>query len=387
MAHYSSVFTQLLRLVPRHVFETLAREHHAGAALRCMSRWKQFVALLAAQLTGRQSLRDIESMLRTQDRQLYHLGGGPVARSSLARVNAEQPYTLFEALFQRLAAATQRASPSHRFRFKHPLFSFDGSLIELSLALFPWAHFANRKAALKLHVGLDHGGCLPVFATLAAPHVSEAEFVRRQALPKGSIAVFDRGCVSFALLADLSRRGVFFVTRLNRLARWEHNRVRVVARREVRRGVVADETIEILGDAARRAPLPKLRRVTYLDPASAQRYEFLTNNFRLAARTIADLYKERWQIELFYKWIKQNLRIKSFLGATTNAVLTQIWIALCTYLLLAYLKFSHGLHDSLQQWLRRLQINLFQRRDLLTLLRGEARDPPPKWQQNQLVLV
>lgn len=382
MAHYSSVFSQLLRLVPRHVFETLAGEHHTGAALRCMSRWKQFVALLAAQLTGRQSLRDIESMLRTQDKQLYHLGSGPVARSSLARVNAEQPYTLFEALFHRLAAATQRASPGHHLRFKNPLFSFDGSLIELSLALFPWAHFANRKAALKLHVGLDHGGCLPVFATLTAPHASEAEFVRRQALPKGSIAVFDKGCVSFALLADLSRRGVFFVTRLK-----EHNRVRVVARREVRRGVVADETIEILGAAARRAQLPKLRRVTYLDCASAQRYEFLTNNFRLAARTIADLYKERWQIELFYKWIKQNLRIKSFLGATTNAVLTQIWVALCTYLLLAYLKFSNGLHDSLQQLLRRLQINLFHRRDLLTLLRGEARDPPPKWQQNQLVLV
>jgi len=382
LAHDSSVFAQLLRLVPRHKFDALAREHHVGAPLRRMSRWKQFVALLAAQLTGRQSLRDIEGMLASQRQRLYHLGSAPVARSSLARLNAEQPYTLFEALFQRLAAATQRASPGHRFRFKNPLFSFDGSLIELSLALFPWAHFANRKAAVKLHVGLDHGGLLPVFATLAAPHASDAEFVRRQALPKGSICVFDKGCVSFALLAELSGRGVFFVTRLK-----EHNRVRVVASREVRRGVVADETIEILGDAARRAQLPKLRRVTYIDRASAQRYEFLTNNFRLAARTIADLYKERWQIELFYKWLKQNLRIKSFLGATTNAVLTQIWIALCTYLLLAYLKFSHGLHGSLQQLLRRLQINLFHRRDLLALLRGEARDPPPKWQQNQLVLV
>ena len=382
MAHDSSVFAQLLRLVPRHKFDALAREHHVGAPLRRMSRWKQFVALLAAQLTGRQSLRDIEGMLASQRQRLYHLGGAPVPRSSLGRLNAEQPYTLFEALFHRLAAATQRASPGHRFRFKHPLFSFDGSLIELSLALFPWAHFANRKAAVKLHVGLDHGGLLPVFATLAAPHASEAEFVRRQALPKGSIAVFDKGCVSFALLADLSRRGVFFVTRLK-----DHNRVRVVASREVRRGVVADETVEILGAAARRAQLPKLRRVTYIDRASAKRYEFLTNNFRLAARTIADLYKERWQIELFYKWLKQNLRIRSFLGATTNAVLTQIWIALCAYLLLSYLKFINRLDCSLQQVLRRLQINLFHRRDLLALLRGEARDPPPKWQQNQLVLV
>jgi putative transposase len=368
--------------VPRHQFDALAREHHVGAPLRRMSRWAQLVALLAAQLTGRQSLRDIEGLLKTQQARLYHLGGQPVPRSSLARLNAEQPCTLFEALFQRLVTATQKASPKHRFRFKNRLLAFDGSLIELSLALFPWAHFANRKAALKLHVGLDHGGGLPVFATLAAPHASEAEFVRRQALPKGSIAVFDRGCVSFDLLAELGRRGIFFVTRLK-----DHNRVRVVESREVRRGVVADETIEIAGQAARAARLPQLRRVTDVDPLSAQRYAFLTHNFRLAARTIADLYQERWQIELFFKWLKQNLRIKSFLGTTLNAVLTQIWIALCTYLLLAYLKFINRLDLSLQQLLRLLQVNLFHRRDLLTLLRGEARDPPPKWQQNQLVLV
>jgi putative transposase len=366
------------------VFEALAREHHGGAPLRRMSRWKQFVALLAAQLTGRQSLRDIEGMLATQGKRLYHLGAGPVPRSSLARRNAEQPYTLFEALFHKLALAAQQASPGHRFRFKNKLFSFDASLIELSLALFPWAHFANRKAAVKLQVGLDYGGYLPVFAAVDAPHASEAEFVRRQALPPGSIAVFDKGCVSFALLAELTRRGVFFVTRLK-----EHNRVSVVATRPVHSnsGVVADEAVEVQGEAARRERLPALRRVTYIDAARARRYVFLTNNFRLAARTIADLYKARWQIELFFKWLKQNLRIKSFFGATTNAVLTQIWIALCAYLLLAYLKFTNRLDDSLQQLLRLLHVNLFQRRDLLALLRGEPLDPPPKWQQNQLVLV
>ena len=382
MAHCSTVCAQLLRLVPRHAFDALALEHHVGAPLRRISRWMQLVALLAAQLTGRQSLRDITGMLEAQRHQLYHLGGRPVRRSSLARVNAEQPYALFEALFGRLAAATQKIGPHHRFRFKNRLVSLDASLIELSLALFPWAHFANRKAALKLHVGLDHGGCLPVFATLAAPHASEAEFVRRQALPKGSIAVFDRGCVSFALLAELTARGIFFVTRLK-----QHNRVEVVDQRAVRRGVVGDETIAIRGQAARAARLPKLRRVTYVDPVSGQRYVFLTNNFALAARTIADLYKERWQIELFFKWLKQNLRLKSFLGTTLNAVLTQVWIALCTYLLLAYLKFINGLPQSLQQILRLLQVNLFQRRNLLALLHGEARDPPPKWQQSQLVLI
>jgi len=145
--------------------------------------------------------------------------------------------------------------------------------------------------------------------------------------------------------------------------------------------------VQIRGQAARREGLPPLRRVTYVDAQTGRRYVFLTNNFRLAARTIADLYQERWQIELFFKWIKQNLKIKTFVGATTNAVLTQIWIALCVYLLLAYLKFANKLAASLQQLLRLLHLNLFQRRDLLALLHGDARDPPPKWQQNQLVLV
>jgi len=384
LAHHSSVFAQLLRLVPRHAFEALAKQHHAGAALRSMSRWKQFVALAAAQLAGRQSLRAIEAMLKTQGARLYHLGGGPVPRASLGRLNAEQPYALFEALFHKLAAAAPRAGPGHRFRFKGKLWSFDASLIELSLSWFPWAHFANRKAAVKLHIGLDHGGYLPVFAAVAAPHASDAEFVRRQMLPPGSIAVFDKGCVSFALLAELTQRGAFFVTRMK-----EHNRVRVRAAHPVRpgSGVAADETVQILGQAARREGLPPLRRVTYVDAETGRRYVFLTNHFRLAARTIADLYQERWQIELFFKWLKQNLRITSFVGATTNAVLTQIWIALCVYLLLAYLKFANQLQSSMQQLLRLLHLNLFQRRDLLALLRADSIDPPPKWQQNQLVLV
>jgi putative transposase len=190
--------------------------------------------------------------------------------------------------------------------------------------------------------------------------------------------------VSFALLTELAQRGEFFVTRMK-----EHNRVRVRAAHPARHGsgVCADETVQILGQAARREGLPPLRRVTYVDAESARRHVFLTNHFRLAARTIADLYKERWQIELFFKWLKQNLKIRRFLGQTTNAVLTQIWIALCVYLLLAYVKFAHKLASSMQQLLRLLHLNLFQCRDLIVLLRGHPPDPFPKWQQNQLVLV
>ena len=379
-----SIFGGLMKALPRSDFQRFVKDHGGDHYYKEFKSWDHLVTLVYAQLSGAGSLRELEAGWNAQAHQHYHLGSGPVPRASLGRLNAAQPYTLFEALFHKLAAAAQIAAPGHRFRFKGKLLSFDASLIELSLSLFPRAHFANRKAAVKLHIGLDHGGYLPVFAAVAAPHASDAEFVRWQNLPPGSICVFDKGCVSFALLADLAQRGVFFVTRMKR-----HNRVRVCAAHPVRpgSGVGADETVQVLGEAARREGLPPLRRVTYVDAATGRRYVFLTNHLRLAARTIADLYKERWQIELFFKWIKQNLKIKSFLGATTNAVLTQIWIALCVYLLLAYLKFANKLACSMQQLLRLLHLNLFLRRDLLALLRGDPREPPPKWQQNQLVLV
>lgn len=384
MAHSSTILSQVLRLVPRHEFERLASAHAGERGMHTASRWKQFVALAAGQLAGRHSLRDVVAMLGSQAARLYHLGGSALARSTLARVNAEQPCGLYEALFGVLVARCQGLAPGHRFRFRNRLFSFDASLIELSVSLFPWHYFAKGKAAVKLHVGLDHAGFLPVFATMTEPHASEAGVLAAQRLPKGSIVVYDKAVNRFALWRQLDDDGTFFVTRAKR-----DYCIEVVRSRSVAAGgaVLADETVHITGKAAARDRLPALRRVVYRDPETAKQYVFLTNNHRLAAATIAAIYKERWRIELFFKWMKQNLRIKTFIGESLNAVLTQIWVAICVYLLLAYLKFISRAEVPLSHILRLLQVNLFIRRDLVALIHPSAADPPPKCPQNQLAMA
>jgi putative transposase len=373
MAHHNTIFAQLLRFVPRHQFEQLSKQHHQGQKLRKTNRWSQFVALMLGQLSGRHSLRDIEANLQAQSQRLYHLGASPVARSSLSRLNEQQPYTLYEALFHRLYAHCQQQAPGHRFRFKNKLYSLDASLIDLSLKVFPWAHYALGKAAMKLHVSLDHDGHLPAFAAVTEGKVSDIEMGRVLQYAPGSVVVFDKGYTDYQWFKRLNEKGVFFVTRLRKNALW-----RVDARRAVdkRKGLICDQTITLTGIKPTQLDMPPLRRIAYRDPQTGQRYAFMTNHFKLSAQTIAEIYKERWQIELFFKWIKQNLKIKSFLGTSKNAILTQIWIALCTHLLIAYIKFSSRIEGSMQTVLRLLQLNLFMRRDLMALLRQESPPDP-----------
>jgi putative transposase len=374
MAHHSTVFSQLLKWLPRHEFENLAREHHSGSALRKTSRWSQFVAMGMGQLAGRTSLRDVIANAAAQAQQWYHLGARPVKRTTLARVNEQQPASLYEALFGRLYQRCQRKGPGHGFRFKNPLYSLDSSLIDLSLQLFPWSRFALSKGAVKLHVQLDHGGHLPAFARITDSHTSDIEVARTLQLPVGSIVVFDKGYGDYSWYNSLTDGGIYFVTRLKKNARY-----RVIERRPVpaRKGVLCDQRIKLTGKKSHSESLPELRRVVYRDPESKKRYEFLTNHIELAAATIAAIYKQRWQIELFFKWIKQNLKIKAFLGTSLNAVKTQLWIALCLYLLLAYLKFLSRITLSMQQMLRLLQMNLFAKRSLTALLSGEPPPPDP----------
>ncbi len=383
MAHNNTVFSQLLKIIPRHEFESLSKAHHEGRQLRKTSRWSQFVSLCLGQLAGRHSLRDIESNMHVQSKRLYHLGAQPVARSSLARLNEQQPYTMYEALFGQLYSRCRQLAPKHRFRFKNKLYSLDASLIDLSLKLFPWAHYALGKAAMKLHVGLDHAGYIPQFAAITEGKVSDIEIGRTLQFSKGSIVVFDKGYTDYEWFKALNNKGVFFVTRLRQNAIW-----RVNERRDVNKdtGLTCDQTITLTGVKPQKIGMPKLRRIGYRDPETGQHYEFITNHFELSAKTIAEIYKERWQVELFFKWIKQNLKIKAFIGNSRNAIMTQIWVALCTCLMLAFIKFSAKLDWSLQKIIRILQLNLFMRRDLLSLLRG---DPPPDTGQenNQLALI
>ena len=383
MAHNNTVFSQLLKLVSRNEFETLAKQHHCGRRFRTASRWSQFVTLSLAQLTGRNSLRDIVENMSAQTHRLYHWGCVQLSRSNLSRMNEDKPYALHESLFGRLLARGQNKAPDHSFRFKNQLYSLDASTIDLCLSVSPWAKFRATKGAVKLHVGLNHNGYLPEFVTITDGKVADISVGRTLNFPKGSMVAIDKGYNDYGWYNQLTEKGIFFVTRLKSNAKH-----RVVSRHPVlkSKGLICDQTIEFTGtQTSKNCPI-QLRRIGYKDVVTGKRYTFLTNNFGLAVRTIADIYKARWQVELFFKWIKQNLKIKSFIGTSKNAVMTQIWIALCVYLLLAFLKFQSKLTKSMQQILRLLQLNLFEKRDLMALLQG---DPPRDDQMNiyQMTLI
>ena len=383
MAHYNTVFSQLLKLIPRHEFETLAKQHHSGRSFRSASRWSQFVTMAMGQLSGRKSLRDIVENVSAQTHRLYHLGSARLSRSNLSRINENKPYALYEALFEKLLKRCQGVVPGHQFRFKNPLYSLDSSTIDLCLSVFPWAKFRTTKGAVKLHVGLNHAGYVPEFVTLTEGRKHDVTVARILQFPKRSMVVMDKAYNDYSWYKQLTDNGIFFVTRLKANAKY-----RVVERREVlqNKGLTSDQTIEFTGlQIAKKCPV-QLRRIGFRDPETGKHYVFLSNNFKLAARTIADIYKARWQVELFFKWIKQNLKIKSFVGTSKNAVMTQIWIALCMYLLLAFLKFQSKLTKSMQQILRLLQLNLFEKRDMMALLRGDS-PPDTVADPNQMVML
>lgn len=383
MGHSNTVMAELVKIIPRHEFEKLAREHHRGRSFRKSSRWSQCVSLLMGQLGGRESLRDVLSYTQSQRHRLYHLGVKELSRSNLARMNQDKPYELYEALFGRLLNRVQAKSSGHGFKFNNPLYSLDATTIDLCLSLFDWAQFRQTKGAIKLHVGLNHRGYLPEFMSISNGKTHDVTAGRELNFPAGSIVAMDKGYNDYAWYKQLSDKGIFFVTRLKSNAKY-----RVLERKEVtgKKGITSDQKIQWTGaQAARKCPIP-LRRIEYRDPDAGKHYTFLTNNFKLSSATIAAIYKARWQIELFFKWIKQNLKIKSFLGHSKNAVMTQIWIAMCAYLLLAWLKFTHGITRSMQQILRLLQNNLFEKRDLIALLNGQP-DPPPPDAHPELNLV
>jgi len=360
MAHCNTVMNQIIKIFSRHEFETLAKKHHLGQNFRSFNRWSQFIAMIVAQLSSRRSLRDLTENLKAQKHKLYHLGMRDTSRATLGRVNKKQPYTLYQAMFYRLFARCRQFAPKHKFNFKAKLYLLDATIIDLCLSLFPWATFRKTKGAIKLHVGLDADGYLPQFLSLTEGKSHEIQWAKALRLPKGSFVVFDRAFNDYGWYQSLIEAGIFFVTRLKANALFLKLKKRP-GRKSA--GVTLDRQISLINFPT------KLRLVIYTNPETGKEYQFLTNANHLPAKVIADLYKERWQIELFFKWIKQNLKIKTFLGTSKNAVLTQIWIAVCVYLILAYIKFSATLNITMQQILRLLQLNLFDRRNLISLFK------------------
>jgi Transposase DDE domain/Domain of unknown function (DUF4372) len=383
MAHCNTIFHHMLKLIPRHLFAKLEAEHGTGRKARSFTRWSQLVHLLSMQLTARASLRDGIASLKARIKSLYHLGVQPVARSTFADANNKRPASFFAALFASMYQRCQPLAPKHKFKFKNKLYSLDATVVSLCLSLFPWASFRRTKAGVKLHTLLDHDGYLPAFVAITPAREHEVKKARTLNLPKGSIVVEDLGYTDYAWYGALTAQKIFFVTRQKSNARY-----RVSARRSVNTalGLVSDETIQLTGPKARECPKP-LRRIVYQDPETDKVYVFLSNHFRLAAKTIADIYKERWQIEIFFRFIKQNLKIKAFIGNSENAVMSQVYAALIVYLLLCYTMFLCNLNVTLQHFMRILQLNLFRTCSLQELFEPPGLVPDNMNANNQLRLA
>ncbi|GAA6138190.1 IS4-like element ISGsu1 family transposase [Arenicella sp. 4NH20-0111] len=380
MGHHNTVFSQILKLVPRHEFSSLSMKHDGVRRRDAMSRWTQFVDMASAQLTGRSSLRDVELTLERQSNLRYHLGTGSVKRTTLARTNKQLSAGFYQALFSKLYSRCQSYSPRHYFRFKKKLFSLDASLINVSLKVFPHRDYNRKKAAYKLHVGLDHDGLIPAFAAVTAGKVGDQMQAKLMSFPKDSVVVFDKGYADYSWHNQLTEKGIFWVTRIRSNAKY-----RVLERRKVNhsRGITSDQTIEYTAKISRDKNLNPVRRIGFYDEESDKHYVFITNHFEWSANTISQIYKQRWQVELFFKWVKQNLKIKSFLGNKDNAVMTQIMMAMCTYLILAFIKFQSKFKQSLQQMVRLIQTNLFAKRSLIELFNP----PPPVRRSPQMSLL
>jgi len=297
MAHCNTILSQILKLVPRHEFESLANQHHSGRSFRTASRWSQFVTMSIAQLSGRRSLRDVVENVSAQQHRLYHLGSTKLSRSNLSRINGNKPCELYEAQFAKLLNRCQKHAPGHGFRFKNELYSLDATTIGLCLSLFPWAEFRKTKSAVKLHVGMNHKGNLPEFVTINNGKRHEVNDGKRLGFAKGSIVAIDRGYTDYKWYKQLSDKGIYFVSRLKSNAT-----VRVIERGKVScsNRLTSDQTVEFCGHYASKDCPIALRRIGYRDAETGKHYVFLTNNFKLSASTITKIYKARWQIEIFF---------------------------------------------------------------------------------------
>ena len=371
MAHNNTVLSQMLQLLPRHVLEHQVETHSwQGPKPRKLSYWSQLVAMLYAQLSGKKSLRDLVFSLGRHQRKLYHLGLDPVKRSTLADANEQRPARIFTQtyfkLLHRLEAELGRQPGPHRVKI------MDATYVPVCDSLFPWADFMPGKSAVKLHFLLAADSGTPQELQVTSGQVHELEVARTLNFAPGDLLLLDRGYVDFAWLYSLHQRAVGFVTRLQRNIRYQ-----VVQKTPVPAdtAVLADQTIR-LTTAHSRGRYPETLRLVHYRDQEGKEYIFLTNLPDLSALAVADLYRQRWQIETFFRWIKQNLKIKSFYGTSENAVLIQIWTAMIAYLLLLWLKLRSWAGWSVLELTRLVQNLIMERCNLWALLCPRTSDPP-----------
>ena len=384
MNKFCSIFSQLLQFFPRVEFQQMVRETHAERHAKGFTCWGQFVAMLFCQLGRAHSLREITGGLRSCEGKLKHLGITAPSHSTLAYANQHRPWELYEEVFLRLLERCRtEAIGKKAFRFKNKLISMDSTTIDLCLAMFNWAKFRRTKGAIKLHLLLDHDGYLPSFAIVTEGKVSDIKVAHQFHFDPGTIVVDDRGYNDYALFGKWTFQGVYFVTRMKENALYE-----AVGEKRIpqNRHILKDELIEFKNPNAReKCPYP-LRRIEVLDPDKKEVLVFLTNHLDLGASTIASIYKDRWQIELFFKALKQNLKIKTFVGTSPNAVKIQIWTALIAMLILRFLQLKSKFTWSLSNLVALLRMNLFTHRDLWAWLNKPFDILPAPYESEQLNL-
>jgi hypothetical protein len=365
MNHGRTVFSQLMDGLPKYEFDQCVERYRGNFRVRSLPSYEQFLIMAFAQLTYRESLRDIETCLGVVGSKLYHSGIRQApARSTLADASEKRDWRIFADFAQQLIAQASVLYADEPFgvELKQAAYALDSTTIDLCLALFPWAKFRRTKAAIKLHTLLALRGNYPTVVIVTTGRVHDVNILDQLAFEPGSFYIFDRGYVDFARLHRLHLSGAFFVTRAKKNFRFSRRYSQPVDKST---GLLLDQTVALVGFYALRNYPTALRRIAYRDPLTGKKLVFLTNNFTVPALTIAHLYRCRWQIELFFKWIKQHLRIKNFYGTSDNAVRTQVWIAISVYVLVALLKKRLKLPLSLHAMLQILSLTLFEKTPLL----------------------
>ena len=362
------VFAQVMEFVPLSVFRRCVAKYQGNKKVRTFTCLDQFLCMAFAQITYRESLRDIEACLRSQSNKLYHMGiRGTVSRSTLADANEQRDWRIYAELAHTLIATARSLYSTEPFieELDETVYALDSTTIDLCLSLFPWATFRKRKGAVKLHTLLDLRGNIPTFIYISDGKLHDVNVLDILPLEPGAFYVMDRGYVDFERLYAITQAAAFFVTRAKSNLKFRRLYSHQVDRAT---GMICDQTIVLTGPISKKDYPEKLRRIKFNDPQSGKTLVFLTNNFTLPTLTIAQLYRSRWQVELFFKWIKQNLRIKTFYGTSENAVKTQVWIAISVYVLVAIMKKQLRLQESLYTILQILSVTSFERTSLIQLI-------------------
>jgi len=381
-----TVFSQVVDHLPRYEFLQCVARYRGDYQQKSFSCWDQFLAMAFAQLTYRESLRDIEACLRSMSSKLYHMGfRGRVARSTLAEANESRDWRIY-ADFAQVLIGIARPLYAHDpigVDLDQSLYALDSTTIDLCLSLFPWARFRQRKAAVKMHTLLDLHGNIPTFLRVTSGAVHDVNILDEIMPEAGAFYVMDRAYIDFQRLFVFTLSSAFFVVRTKSNVLLERRYSQPVDKST---GVLSDQTVILSSLASATAYPDTLRKVSYFDAERNKRLKFLTNNFTLPALTIAQIYKCRWQVELFFKWIKQHLRIKAFYGTSENAVKTQIWIAVSVYVLVAIVRKRLGLEASLYQVLQILSVTLFEKTPILRALQASDFENETSDSGNQLIL-